>query len=166
MRWMHVELITAALSRALLEIKRTQRTQDKRMVRVEEEIKSIRKEICELMSPLKASYAKAEGEFRKQTRGIEDFQVNYSEQLDALRTSLGRVEMNVTTLQSRWETNRQSVDDFDMEECEEGIWSVLKEMREGMHKLTHGEDGPSGANGEYSPQPGSLAAEVLRASTG
>ena len=96
---------------------------------------------------------------RKEKRQIEDFKTVCSERFDSLETSLKRAEQNITILHAKWASNQQSLSDLEkqilptqefahklasrlmeMEEWENGVWSILKELREDMHELSQMQD--------------------------
>ncbi|RPD53702.1 hypothetical protein L226DRAFT_567722 [Lentinus tigrinus ALCF2SS1-7] len=149
-----VESFTGALFRALIEIKRTQKSHDDRVVRVEEEITQVRAEIEELMQPLKASYASARAELCKEKKGIETMKVHHADRMETIENSLHKVQLNATVLRSQCVTHRKDLDELseqllptqqlahslatrllDMEQREEGVWSILKELREDVFQL-------------------------------
>ncbi|KAI0720099.1 hypothetical protein C8T65DRAFT_736263 [Cerioporus squamosus] len=169
-----VESFTGALFRAFLEIKRTQTTHNDRVVRVEQEISQVRAEIQELMRPLRASYVSAEAELRQEKKGIESLKAQYADRMDTIETSLHKAELNVTVLRSQWATNRKDLDQLgeqllptqelahslaarllDMEQWEEGVWSMLKDLREDVYELRQ----PDVTDLGDSDEPNSLAAE-------
>ena len=91
---------------------------------------------------------------RQEKNGIESLKAHCVDRIEILQTSLNRAELNVTVLQSQWATNRQDLDALgeqliptqelahtvaarllEMEKREEGIWSILKELREDVFEL-------------------------------
>ncbi|KAI0715879.1 hypothetical protein C8T65DRAFT_738317 [Cerioporus squamosus] len=175
-----VESFTGALFRAFLEIKRTQTIHNDCVVRVEEEISHVRAEIEELMRPVKASYVAAAAELRQEKKGIESLKAHYADRMDTIESSLHKTELNVTVLRSQWATNRKDLETLgeqllptqelahslaarllDMEQREEGVWSMLKDLREDVFELKE----PQSTDLDHCVAPDSLAAEFAADAT-
>nr|VWO97809.1 3-oxoacyl-reductase [Ganoderma boninense] len=147
-----VESMSATLLRAVLAIKRAQKSIDKRAVQMEDEIKKLHETIQTLVSPTKAWYAQAEGALRKERKDFEDFKVQYAERLDKMQSSLTRAELDISVLKAQCSSSKTTLQELaeqlsptqesarqateklrQMDEKQEVIWTTVNTLREDLH---------------------------------
>ncbi|PIL37506.1 transporter [Ganoderma sinense ZZ0214-1] len=150
----HVESVTAALFRAVLEMKRTQVLYSDRMVQLEDEIQNLQAGLKNLEQPTKKSRAEAEGRFQKERKELADFKNYIAEQMDLVETSLGKTERNVDALRSRCTNNKDTLDELlaelfpmkefatflatefsEIQERDKVIWAMMLRLQERIHDL-------------------------------
>ncbi|PIL31020.1 hypothetical protein GSI_05714 [Ganoderma sinense ZZ0214-1] len=150
----HVESVTAALFRALLEMKRTQVLHSNRMVELEDEIQGLHASLSSLAQPTKIFNAQAEGQLRKERKELAEFKTYVAERMDMMQTSLGKAERNVDLLQTRCTANKDTMEEVVMElfpmkelakflatefsemhEHNDVIWGMVMRLQERIHDL-------------------------------